>query len=88
MLAWPRWTTRINQHFPLRYLTWLLCGALALFFALTWTAGLTGGVLVLVLNLALSLFHLLELHTKHHHYHSHLHLNLHHLLHIDIQAGY
>ena len=48
MLAWPRWTTRINQHFPLRYLTWLLCGALALFFALTWTAGLTGGVLVLV----------------------------------------
>ena len=48
MLAWPGWTRRINEHFPLRYFTWMLCGFLALFFAITWTAGLTHGVLVLI----------------------------------------
>jgi glutamate synthase domain-containing protein 2 len=54
MLAWPGWTRRINEHFPLRYLTWMLCGLLALFFAISWTAGLTDGVLALVfLGLAL-----------------------------------
>ena len=65
MLAWPRWTTRINQHFPLRYLAWVTCGLLALFFALTWTAGLTGGVLVLIF-LGLSLLGLRDIRQERH----------------------
>ena len=48
MLAWPGWTRRINELFPLRYLAWALCGLLALFFAISWTAGLTDGLLALV----------------------------------------
>jgi glutamate synthase domain-containing protein 2 len=48
MLAWPGWTRRLNQHFPLRYLTWMLCGLLALVFAIGWMGGLTDGVLVVV----------------------------------------
>jgi len=41
----PQWLRKINDHFPLRYLAWMLCGALALFFAASWTMGLTDGVL-------------------------------------------
>lgn len=48
MLAWPGWMRRINEHFPLRYLTWMLCGLLALFFAFTWMGGLPHGMLVAV----------------------------------------
>ncbi|MFG6439932.1 FMN-binding glutamate synthase family protein [Roseateles sp. LKC17W] len=48
MLAWPGWTRRLNQHFPLRYLTWVLCGLLALCFAIGWAGGLADGALVLV----------------------------------------
>ncbi len=48
MLAWPGWTRRLNQHFPLRYLTWVLCGLLALGLAIGWAGGLADGALVLV----------------------------------------
>ena len=48
MLAWPDWTKRLNEHFPLRYLTWMVCGLLALFFAITWRAGREHGLLVLI----------------------------------------
>eukprot|EP01031_Cornospumella_fuschlensis_P017144 gene17144-20964_t len=65
MLAWPGWLRRINEHFPLRYLTWMLCGLLALFFAISWTAGLTDGVLVLVF-LALTLLGLRDVRQERH----------------------
>jgi glutamate synthase domain-containing protein 2 len=54
MLAWPGWLRRLNEHFPLRYLTWMCCGALALYFAFVWTAGISDGLLAL-LFLALTL---------------------------------
>jgi glutamate synthase domain-containing protein 2 len=65
MLAWPGWTRRINEHFPLRYLTWMLCGLLALFFAVSWTAGLTDGLLAL-LFLGLALLGLRDSRQQHH----------------------
>src|ERR1043165_4249885 len=48
MLAWPAWTRRLNAHFPLRYLSWMLCGLLALVFAVRWMGGFGDGLLVLV----------------------------------------
>ncbi|MCY4755864.1 FMN-binding glutamate synthase family protein [Pelomonas aquatica] len=54
MLAWPGWLRRLNEHLPLRYLTWMCCGALALYFAASWTAGIGDGLFAL-LFLALTL---------------------------------
>jgi glutamate synthase domain-containing protein 2 len=41
----PVWLQKINDQFPLRYATWMLCGVLALYFAGTWTMGLSDGLL-------------------------------------------
>ncbi len=41
----PQWLRKINDHFPLRYAAWMTCGALALYFALVWTMGLSDGLL-------------------------------------------
>jgi len=65
MLAWPSWLRRINEHFPLRYLAWMLCGFLALYFAISWTAGLTDGLLVLMF-LALTLLGLRDVRQQRH----------------------
>jgi glutamate synthase domain-containing protein 2 len=54
MLAWPGWMRRLNQHFPLRYLSWMLCGLLALFFAVRGSGGPADDLLAL-LFLALAL---------------------------------
>ena len=43
----PVWLKKINDQFPLRFATWMLCGALALFFAGRWGMGLSDGVLAL-----------------------------------------
>ncbi|MFG6467970.1 FMN-binding glutamate synthase family protein [Roseateles sp. BYS87W] len=65
MHTWPEWLRRLNDHFPLRYATWMLCGALALGLALTWQAGLTHGLLV-VLFLALTMLGLRDSMQEHH----------------------
>ena len=54
MLAWPGWMTRLNHHFPLRYLSWMLCGVLALVFAMRWWNGPVDQLMTL-LFLALTL---------------------------------
>ena len=65
MLAWPGWLRRLNAHFPLRYATWMLCGLLALFFAIRWTAGLADGLLA-VAFLALTLLGLRDMRQTRH----------------------
>ena len=42
------WLHRIDQHFPVRYLTWLLSGVGLLLFAFTWVACGVGGPAALV----------------------------------------
>ena len=65
MLAWPHWLRRINEHFPLRYLAWMLCGLLALYFAVIWTVGLADGLLTLTF-LALTLLGLRDVRQTRH----------------------
>ncbi|MGG2339450.1 hypothetical protein ACE4ZU_26390, partial [Salmonella enterica] len=65
MLAWPGWMRRINEHFPLRYLSWMLCGALALFFSLSWMTGVGHDVLALAF-LALTLVGLRDIRQTRH----------------------
>jgi glutamate synthase domain-containing protein 2 len=48
------WLQRIDQHVPVRYAAWLLCGAAALLAAFTWVAfGVGSGVALLALFLVL-----------------------------------
>jgi len=65
MLAWPVWTRRLNELFPLRYLSWMLCGLLALLFAARWRVGFADGVLAL-LFLALTLLGLRDMRQTRH----------------------
>ncbi len=65
MLAWPAWTRRLNEHFPLRYASWMLCGLLALLFAARWHVGFADGVLA-ILFLALTLLGLHDMRQTRH----------------------
>ena len=65
MLAWPGWLRRLNEHFPLRYLSWMSCGALAVFFALNWHTGVVDRLLT-VLFLALTVLGLRDVQQTRH----------------------
>ena len=49
------WLHRLDQHFPVRYAAWMLSAALALFFALAYVIGGTGGLPALVCVLLVGL---------------------------------
>ncbi len=42
------WLNRLDQHFPVRYAAWMLCGVLAFLFGLAWVVAGTGGLPALV----------------------------------------
>ncbi|HET7864767.1 MAG TPA: glutamate synthase-related protein, partial [Burkholderiaceae bacterium] len=44
----PTWLLKLDAHFPIRYLAWLLCGVAFLLSAFTWVGFHVGGVAVLV----------------------------------------
>ncbi len=47
------WLLTLNQYFPIRYATWLLCAVGLLLCSFTWVAFNTGGLLVLLFALGL-----------------------------------
>jgi glutamate synthase domain-containing protein 2 len=49
------WLHRLDQHFPVRYSAWLLCGVLTLVFSLAYVLGATSGVPALVCLLLVGL---------------------------------